>query len=576
MRNELTIRVSGEAGQGMQAVSSVLAKAFRKAGLHVFLNHDFMSRVRGGNNFSQIRISNVSVRAPRGNCDIIIALDNASAGLHASQLTSRGTMVMDSMRFAGLTCDAKSFDVPIYDMAKRIGGSDLFVNTACSGVIAGMTRMDFNCLEQALKETFAAKSADIVKKNIDIAREGYVFSSANFKEDTYALRALPVRESLLMDGHQALALAAVRAGCKFYSGYPMSPSTSVMENIARYAKEFNIVVEQAEDEIAAINMTIGASCVGVRSMTATSGGGFALMTEGLSLAGMFEAPIVVVDAQRPGPATGFPTRTEQADLDFLIHAGHGEFARVVFAPGTIEQAFYLTVKAFNLAEKYQVPALIMTDQYLADSSYDFAPFDMDRAVVARSIVSREGSKNITGYQRYQLTKNGISPLAIPSWIEPVVYADSDEHTEAGHITEDAAMRVSMVEKRFYKKMKQLSREIERPSAYRVRDARIVLVGFGSTYNVMREACDTFKERIGFLHLSQVWPFPSSQVQRLLRGKKIYTVENNAAGQLAKLMRRETGIEPAGTILKFDGRPFDVDFLSDKIAEVWKRGGRKRI
>ena len=207
--------------------------------------------------------------------------------------------------------------------------------------------------------------------------------------------------------------------------------------------DFNVIVEQAEDEIAAINMIIGASFAGVRSMCATSGGGFALMVEGLSLAGMLETPIVIVDAQRPAPATGLPTRTEQADLDFIIHAGHGEFARAVFAPGTAEQAFYLTVKAFNLAEKYQIPVLIMTDQHLADSSRDIGSFDMDRAKVERHIISKEDSKKVTGYKRYQLTKTGISPMAVPSWIDDVIYADSDEHTEEGHITEDAHIRISM-------------------------------------------------------------------------------------------------------------------------------------
>ncbi|MBF0484076.1 MAG: 2-oxoacid:acceptor oxidoreductase subunit alpha, partial [Candidatus Omnitrophica bacterium] len=301
-------------------------------------------------------------------------------------------------------------------------------------------------------------------------------------------------------------------------------------------------------------------------MTGTSGGGFALMTEGLSLAGMIETPIVVVDSQRPAPATGFPTRTEQADLDLLIHAGHGEFARVIYAPGTIEEAFDLTIKAFDVAEKYQIPALIMTDQHLADSIRDVDTPLNKNVKIQRYILSLEESKNIKNYKRYQLTDSGISPLAVPSWIDDVIYADSDEHTEEGHITEDAGMRKKMVEKRFYKKIEGLKKEIIPPIAYKVSGAHLVLLGFGSTYGVMKDVCDAMHEKkIGFVHLSQVWPFPNHEIKLLLAGaKKIITVENNAGGQFTKLFKCETGMMVNGTILKFDGRPFDLDGLMDLV------------
>jgi 2-oxoglutarate ferredoxin oxidoreductase subunit alpha len=341
-----------------------------------------------------------------------------------------------------------------------------------------------------------------------------------------------------------------------------------MEAMARYSEKFNIVVEQAEDEIAAINMIIGSSFAGVRSMAATSGGGFALMAEGLSLSGMTETPIVVIDAQRPAPATGLPTRTEQADLDFLIHAGHGEFARAVYSPGTIEELFYLTVRAFNIAEKYQIPVLIMTDQHLADSYRNIDPLDLNRIKVERYIISREDSKKVSGYKRYQFTDSGVSPRAVPSWIQDVVYADSDEHNEEGHITEDAGMRIKMVEKRFYKKMAALAREVEKPEAYNTEEAQTILIGFGSTYGVIKEASEALGKNFGFLHLSQVWPFPGSAVSSLLKGKKnILTVENNAGAQLAGLLMRETGIKANSSILRYDGRPFNLDYLLARIKEM---------
>jgi len=301
-------------------------------------------------------------------------------------------------------------------------------------------------------------------------------------------------------------------------------------------------------------------------MTSTSGGGFALMVEGVSLAAMTETPVVIVDAQRPAPATGFPTRTEQSDLEFLLHAGHGEFARVIYAPGTIEEAYYLTVKAFNIAEKYQIPVLIMTDQYLADCYMNILSFDTDKIKVKRYIISKEESAKITDYKRYRLTKSGISSRAIPSWIEGVVYADSDEHTEEGHITESADMRVNMVQKRLYKKMNGLSEEIEPPSSYKIEGADTVLIGFGSTYGVIKETVDTMPDKkIGFAHIPQVWPFPSDKLTALLKNaKNILTVENNAAGQLARLIRRETGIKANNSILRFDGRPFNFDYLSQRL------------
>jgi len=559
---ELTIKIAGEAGQGMQSVGTALGQVFRQAGLNIFATQDFMSRIRGGNNFFQISISSTPLLAPRQKCDILVALDKGSIPLHRATLTARGKLIMDQKKF-GITEAAENyFDVPYYDLAEKIGGGELFINSVASGVLAGITRLKFDFVRQALKKIFNNKSQEIIDKNLAAAKAGYDFAVGNYKTEEFAVKQLPIQESLVMNGHDALALGAIRAGCKFYSAYPMSPSTSIMENLASLGRDFGIVVEQAEDEIAAINMVIGASYTGVRSMAATAGGGFALMVEGFSLAGMLETPIVIVDAQRPAPATGFPTRTEQADLEFLIHAGHGEFARAIFAPGTIEQAFYLTVKAFNLAEKYQIPVLIMTDQYLADSYRNVEKFDLGQAMVKRYRLSKEESTKITNYKRYQLTDTGVSPLAVPSWINDVVYADSDEHTEEGHITEDGEIRKQMVAKRLFKKMAGLSAEIEKPEVFNVAGAEVVMIGFGSTYGVIKEAAEALvQKRIGFIHLSQVWPFPGKAMEVLLKDvKKVVTVENNASAQLANVLRRETGIKVTRSILKYDGRPFDLDEL----------------
>lgn len=568
MTNELTIKITGEAGQGIQTSGAALCRLFKNAGFHIFANQDLMSRIRGGNNFFQLRISDKPLFALRQKSDITVALDKASVALHKSSMTDGGILVLDRKKFNIIEEDNAFFDVPFYDMAVRTGGSALFINSVSCGVLAGIVGVESRYVEQAMNATFAGKDEDVIRKNKDAACVGYDFVRSNLKRDAFRIKAGAIKDTNtpIMNGNDAIVLGAIRAGCKFYSAYPMSPSTSIMEVIARYAKKFNIVVEQAEDEIAAINMIIGASFAGVRSMTATAGGGFALMVEGLSLAAMTETPIVVVVAQRPAPATGFPTRTAQADLEFVLHAGHGEFARAVYAPGTIEELFFVTIKAFNVAEKYQIPAIILTDQHLADSYRNIETFDLNKLKVQRYIIPKEDSKRIKNYKRYQFTESGISPRAIPSWIEDVIYADSDEHTEEGHITEDAEMGRKMVEKRFYKKFSGLSQEVEKPTVYNMERADIVLLGFGSTYGVMREVSDTATDKkVGFVHLPQVWPFPAIEMAGLLKNaKRVLSVENNAGGQLARLLRRETGLQVNGSVLKYDGRPFHVDGLMDRI------------
>lgn len=566
MADEITIKISGEAGQGIQTMGLLLCRIFKDNGFYIFANQDYMSRVRGGNNFFQLRISNRPIHTLRQEADIIVALDKLSVDLYKGSMTDHGVIVLDKKKFNITEEDHTFFDVPLYAMAEEIGRSEIFVNSISCGVLTGLSGIEFGSVNEVLKAEFADKKEDVIKKNIAAAQAGYDFAKNNFKQDLFKIRRGERKETLLMNGNEAIALGAIAAGCKFYSAYPMSPSTSIMNVIAHYAKQFNIVVEQAEDEIAAINMIIGASFAGVRSMTGTSGGGFALMGEGISLAGITETPCIVVDAQRPAPATGLPTRTEQADLEFLLHAGHGEFAKVVLSPGTIEEAFFLTIKAFDIAEKFQIPVLILTDQHLADSYRNIDVFDLNNVKIQRYIISKKDSEKIKNYKRYQFAESGVSPRAVPSWIGDVIYADSDEHTEEGHITEYAQMRTMMVEKRFYKKMNGLSKEIEKPKAFDVKGADIVLVGFGSTYGVLKEVKESIVDKkTGFIHLPQVWPFPSAEMSELLKeARKIITVENNAGAQLARLLRRETGIKVDKSILKFDGRPFNLDVLTQQI------------
>lgn len=348
---DYSIEIGGEAGQGIQTIGDILAHIFATSGFHIFSHQDYESRIRGGHNFYQIRLSDQPITSSRSQIHILVALDLESITRHEKELTEEGQVLYDSILLNQKFDKPNFIDVPLFQLAKEAGSEPVMANTVAVGAVIGMLGMEPNTMLKIIQKTFSKKGADIFKRNMAACEVGYNYArkaclTCNFSVSEFK------NPKLLISGNEALALGAMASGLKFYSAYPMSPSTGIMDFIAQQAQDLGILIEQAEDEISAINMVIGASFAGVRAMTATSGGGFALMVESLSLAAMTETPIVIVLAQRPGPATGFPTRTEAADLLFALFAGHGEFARILFAPGSPEQAFYLTNKAFDLAEKY--------------------------------------------------------------------------------------------------------------------------------------------------------------------------------------------------------------------------------
>jgi 2-oxoglutarate ferredoxin oxidoreductase subunit alpha len=342
----------------------------------------------------------------------------------------------------------------------------------------------------------------------------------------------------------------------------MSPSTGVLSFLAKHAGDFGIVAEQAEDEIAAINMGLGAWYAGARAMVTTSGGGFALMTEGLSLAGMLESPMVIHLAQRPGPATGLPTRTEQGDLELALYAGHGEFPRIIFAPGTLDEAFYLTQMGFNLADKYQVPVFVLTDQYLMDSYYNTTAPNLSKVKNQRHSV-----RTTKDYKRYEFTDNGVSPRGVPGFGEGLVAVDSDEHDTQGHITEDLDLRIKMVDKRL-KKGESLRQDILPPEFTGPENYKILVVCWGSTYNILAEAVRNIgRKDLGILHFRQVYPLPDETVDYLYKAQKTIIVENNATSQFAKLIKLQTGFDIEEKILKYNGLSFYVEELMEKLEEI---------
>ena len=566
---DYTIKIGGEAGQGIQTIGDTLGLVFSRTGYNVFTHQDYESRVRGGHNFFQVRFADHPVTASRDRVDIVVALDKESIINYEKELSEFGRIIYDSASLKQQHDKTHFLDIPFVQLAMEHGGSKIMANTVAVGAVMGMIGMDLDMLIAILKDTFKKKGEEVIKQNTDAAMAGHDYAVKKCIQCSFAAAPLS-KPKMLIAGNDAIGLGAVASGCKFYSAYPMTPSTGIMNYIAGKEAEYGIIVEQAEDEIAAINMALGASFAGIRAMTGTSGGGFALMVEGLSLAAMTETPVVIVLGQRPGPATGFPTRTEQGELQFALYTAHGEFPRVVFAPGTPEQAFFLINKAFDLAEKYQITVIVLTDQYLADSQWTFEGFDTGRLRYTDYRLRGEAFEKLSDYKRHALTDDGVSPLAVPGDARHVVVTDSDEHDEEGHIVEDAATRVAMTQKRIFKKLPNILREIAPPLLWGNPDPEAVLVGWGSTFGVMKEAVDFLSKehKIAVLHFSEIYPFPSTNefdyLKILKNAKLAICIENNATGQFARLMRTETGYEFTARINRYDGRPFTFESLTGEI------------
>jgi len=439
------------------------------------------------------------------------------------------------------------------------------INAGASGALLGLLQVPLEPLMELLLEAFAAKGTEVVGWNHKAAAAGYRQGAA--ASHPYSLAGLkpPPRPRLLISGHEAVALGALAAGLQFVSGYPMTPWSSVLNAVGSRAEKWGVVVEQAEDEIAAINMALGASYAGVRALTGSSGGGFSLMVEALGLAGCSETPLVIVEAQRPGPSTGLPTRTEQGDLGFVLSAGQGDFPRAVLAPGNPAQGFALTARAFNLADRYQLPVFLITDQYFADTNFTHEPEDFPREVqIERALVDGPADGP---YDRYALTADGISPRRRPGF-GPVVVADSDEHTADGHLTEDLGVRVKMHDKRL-RKLTGLVQELNGVTTAGPAEAPLALACWGSSLGPVTEAvarlnADGTPARM--VHLSELWPFPAGAVAGALgKPKKLVMVEMNATGQGNRLLRQETGIAADHLVLKYNGAPFTPEYILRALA-----------
>ena len=560
---DFKILIGGEAGQGVQTTGIILARAFTRMGFHVFADQDYESRIRGGHNFFRIRVRDSQTLAISESIDVLLAFNKESLSLHLDKLSANGVAISDSVRDPDISQKYNIVFLPMSDISMKVTGSRLASNSVGIGAVAELTGCDIEIFNNLIRESF--KQKDVAERNVNAASAGKQFILEQKKSLPLNSFGENIRSNrMLLNGNEAIAMGALAAGCKFISAYPMTPATSIIEYMAANAGDFNAVVVQPEDEIAAIHMAIGASYAGARSMTATSGGGFSLMAEGIGLSGMTETPVVVVLGQRPGPAIGLPTRTEQADLLFAVNASHGEFPRVILCPSTAEDAFWLTVKAFNLADRYQVPVILMTDHYLATSYFTVDQFDLAAVFINRGLPLNEDEMGkLSEYKRHRITGSGISPRAFPMQGRALVVTDSDEHNEEGHLIEDAETRVRMVDKRM-KKMQGLHNDIAQPLIYGPRAARNTVVGWGSSFGPLYEATSALRKQgasVNLLHFTEVWPFQSRTVSKILAGsEKIFVAENNATGQFAALFNVKMDRRVDGSVLKYDGRPFTPDYI----------------
>lgn len=578
--NKVSLMIGGEAGAGITRSGFLFAKACLRGGLHVFGVNDYQSLIRGGHNFYVVRVDDEEVFSQMDTVNLLLALNKETILLHKSELVENGGLVYDG-EAVNITnneldrTDLRLYPVPLKRLVKELEGAPIMRNTVALGAAVGLLDYDLEILKSVMVDTFKAA---VAQQNVKAAKMGYDFAKENYSEDFgYRLKSkLKTGKSrILLTGSEAVGLGAIQAGCKFYAAYPMTPATPVLHFLAPLVKDYRMIVVQAESEIAAINMVAGASFAGSRAMTATSGGGFCLMSEGLGMTGMTETPAVIMLAQRPGPSTGLPTYSGQGDLRFAIHASQGEFPRVVIAPGDMEECFYNTMEAFNLAERFQIPVILITDKYLVESHGEAEPFDLGRVHVSYEPMKAEDEyEGKEEYKRHKFTEDGISPRAFPGMKGAYVRTNADEHDEEGYTTEDPELTIRMQNKRF-RKMDALNRDLSKydtTKLYGPEIADMTLLGWGSTKGPIREALKHLRKedlKVNYLQIIYLHPFPVAKVQEVVKSaSNIAVIENNKTSQLSSLIREHLLTSVDHEILKYDGRPFNPIELSRRIKEAY--------
>jgi len=540
-----SILIAGPAGYGINTANDIISRLLKQHGYNIYSTKDYMSRVRGGFNFTKIRFADEAIHTYDPNVDFMIAFDK------------QGISRLDDLRETGVLITSDKVDITDERVVfidegyvKSTFGKWTFP-MATLGVLFSILSIDKEIIQSF---NYGKWPQEVIDKNIEAILYGYELGDTLNRKQP--IKKVKIEKQMMITGNQSIALGAAAAGVDFYCAYPMAPSTGIMTYLNKYSKDMHIVVEQAEDEIAAVNAAIGASATGARAMTGSSGGGYALMVEAIGFAAIAEVPLVVVDVQRPGPATGLPTRTEQADLSFVLYASQGEFSRMIMAPRSVEDAFYQTFRALNIADKYNMPVTILSDEYLADTAMTVPKFNLDELVIDRQLeTSFEGYKrydfdHVTGHRAYP----GLDD-------ETLIMTDSHVHNEDGSITEDPEVTIKL-KRKLMAKQQQLMNEVMEPVYVGVEAPEILLTCWGSTYGAVKEAVERLIEDghlVGLLSFNDIFPLPTKKLtQYSLKAKKIINIEQNYTNQFGKILILEGNVRYDDSINKYDGRPFSAD------------------
>lgn len=580
MIDQLSWKVGGQQGEGIESTGEIFSIALSRQGYYLYGYRHFSSRIKGGHTNNKIRVSTKPLNSISDDLDILVAFDQETIDLNYHELKDGGVIIADSKFSPKMPddCKAKLYSVPFTDIATELGTS-LMKNMVAVGASSGLLGIEVDAFQSVVEQIFGSKGTTVVEKNMEAIKKGleYFQKEAGENVGDFQLAKADGKKRMFMIGNDAIALGAIAGGARFMPAYPITPASEIMEYLIKKLPEFGGTVIQTEDEIAAVTMAIGANYAGVRSLTASSGPGLSLMMEAIGLSGITETPLVIVNTQRGGPSTGLPTKQEQSDIFAMIYGTHGEVPKVVMAPSTVEEAFYDTIEAFNIAEEYQVPVILLTDLALSLGKQTVEPLQYDKIQI------RRGKFNINEelppaekreyFKRYEVTEDGVSKRSVPGMKNGIHHVTGVEHNEQGKPSESPVNRKAQMDKRL-RKLKDLPSVFPEPvyKDERHEEADLLILGFNSTKGTIQEVIPRLEKsglKVNHGHIRLLHPFPTEAVRSMVdKAKKVVVVENNATAQLANLMRMNLNIGNIHSILKYDGNPFLPSDIYNQCKELF--------
>ncbi|MBX9972486.1 2-oxoacid:acceptor oxidoreductase subunit alpha [Cytobacillus firmus] len=578
MINQLSWKVGGQQGEGIESTGEIFSIALNRLGYYLYGYRHFSSRIKGGHTNNKIRVSTSQIRSISDDLDILVAFDQETIDLNYKELHDKGIMIADAKFDPKQPEDTNAalFAVPFTEIATELGTS-LMKNMVAVGATCAVLNLDIKVFEEVVQEIFGRKGQQVVDKNMEAIQAGFDFMKEKLSDDVelMELEKADGLKRLFMIGNDAIALGALAGGCRFMAAYPITPASEIMEYLIKKLPALGGSVIQTEDEIAAVTMAIGANYAGVRSITASAGPGLSLKMEAIGLSGITETPLVIVDTQRGGPSTGLPTKQEQSDLMAMIYGTHGEIPKIVLAPSTVQEAFYDTAEAFNLAEEYQCPVIVLSDLQLSLGKQSVEPLDFSKVEIRRGKLVTEELPEIENkgyFKRFEVTEDGVSPRVIPGMKNGIHHVTGVEHDETGKPSESAANRNAQMDKRFRKiENIKFNTPVHKNASHE--EADLLIVGFNSTRGAIEEAMSRLEQdgiKVNHAQVRLIHPFPTDELLPLVKSaKKIAVVENNATGQLANIMKMNVGhAEKVHKLLKYDGNPFLPHEIHTKCKELF--------